>query len=92
MLHKEENEMMVVQFVHSFKKRVPVRCQALLRIQHWTNRQACSHGACILMGDRGQGQRGCGQMGNEIGGAIRAIKANLTGRGWRVLRDAVLDT
>lgn len=44
------------------------------------------------MGDRGQGQRGCGQMGSEIWGAVRAIKKNLTGRGWRVMRDAVLDT
>lgn len=83
--------MMVVRFIQSFKKRV--RCQALLRIQHWTDRQqSCSHGACILMGDRGQGQRGCGQVGNETWGAIRAIKKNLTGRGQRVMRDAVLDT
>lgn len=44
------------------------------------------------MGDRGQGQRGCGQMGSKIWGAVRAIKKNLTGRGWRVMRDAVLDT
>lgn len=93
MLHKEENEIMVVGFVHSLKKCVPVRCQALLRVQHWTNRQqACSHGAYILMGDRGQGQRGCRQMGNETGGEIRVIKENLKGREWRVMWDVVLDT